>query len=116
MNHTPEPWSHRGNQIEIWREHPETGTPQPQLIARVTERLDTGNAARIVAAVNACAGIPTAALEAGVIAEMREALEAYLGDRDAAAQDDDGRTWCGCDACCQARAVLAKLEADHASR
>jgi hypothetical protein len=35
----------------------------------------TSNAARIVACVNACANIPTEALEAGVIGEMVFALE-----------------------------------------
>lgn len=36
------------------------------------------NARRIVAAVNACAGIPTAELEAGVVRETRAVLEQLL--------------------------------------
>ena len=47
---------------------------------RLSSKLDA-NTIRIVAAVNACAGIPTAALEAGVVGEMVEALrsaDAYI--------------------------------------
>jgi hypothetical protein len=36
------------------------------------------NGQRIVASVNACAGIPTSALESGVIAEMRAVLDDLL--------------------------------------
>lgn len=36
------------------------------------------NARRLAAAWNATAGIPTAALEAGVVAELRAALNAYV--------------------------------------
>ena len=46
-----------------------------RIIARVSHE---GVKNHIVAAVNACAGIPTAALEAGVVGEMVEALRAFV--------------------------------------
>ena len=39
------------------------------------ERIHEESTRRMVASVNACAGIPTEALEAGVVGEMLEALE-----------------------------------------
>lgn len=45
---------------------------------RLTEE-QRENFVRIVACVNACAGIPTAALQEGVIAEMKEALWGIRG-------------------------------------
>lgn len=41
------------------------------------------NARRIVAAVNACEGIPTDALEAGAVADLLAAVEGLLAARDA---------------------------------
>ncbi len=43
--------------------------------------------ARITACVNACAGIPSSALEANVVQEMLQACKALWADRDAS-QDD----------------------------
>jgi hypothetical protein len=70
-HHTPEPWKYRGLQIESETED-------------IAELYDSGddasneaNARRIVAAVNACKGIPTEALEGGVISELVERLR-YL--------------------------------------
>lgn len=56
-DHTPEPWEWEGEIERI------TG-PDGATIADVTT---VGNARRIVACVNACDGIPTASLEAGII-------------------------------------------------
>lgn len=86
-NHTPEPW-----RVETWEYTRRDSTEQPEekltiqndkdAIAQIMPLWRPGgdrfaeekvNADRIVAAVNACAGIPTTALEAGVIAELREA-------------------------------------------
>lgn len=48
---------------------------------RLSSKLDA-NTIRIVAAVNACAGIPTAALEAGVVGEMVEFLHSLRDTAD----------------------------------
>lgn len=65
----------KGGQIRIFQdEYP---------YAHVADVLASGphpasDARRFVAAWNACKGIPTEALEAGVVQEMREALQAML--------------------------------------
>jgi len=53
---------------------------------RTDEECDA-NARRIVAAVNACEGIATSALEQGVVAEMLEACKAALTDYEATMPD-----------------------------
>ena len=74
---------------------------------RLSSKLDA-NTIRIVAAVNACAGIPTAALEAGVVGEMVEALRAFVEAWEKSHQlvktDVAHR---------KARAVLAKLDQEE---
>lgn len=48
-----------------------------QRVATITDRDEAGtNARRICAAVNACEGIPSAALEAGVVKDLLAACEA----------------------------------------
>src|SRR5690606_13994870 len=65
------------------------------------------NAQRIVACVNACEGIPTEALEAGVVRELVEALEALV----VGLEREIGEEKWGRDpaALPMARAVLAKV-------
>lgn len=106
--HTPEPWSvercfnesgtrdmtaghtsveiqHNGFHIGTWVDNEHNGYDP--------------NSRRIVACINACAGIPTEALENGVIGEMKEALVDLLGVADIKADDEDGHSyscrWCG---------------------
>ncbi len=69
---SPEPWIAGPNELgdyTIWEGEPdEVG----EVIAAVMEE---ANAFRIVAAVNACAGISTEALEQGVVKELVEACQ-----------------------------------------
>lgn len=104
----------------LCQQEPELIYDGDMLIAEVYN--DAKLAAHIVACLRACAGIPTAALEAGVVMEMREALRVLISR----IMDDAG----GADllpvhpdwdpennaAIQAARAVLAKMEADHATR
>jgi hypothetical protein len=76
--HTPEPWTYnhmavvqdaRGRIVadcEIVAGGDSDGLPEEEV----------ANARRICAAVNACRGIPTGALEQGVVGELLEALQA----------------------------------------
>ena len=66
MNHTPEPWQvSAGSQdyTGLCNKDKSIGTGISQVDAR-----------RIVACVNACAGIPTESLESGRLEEMRDSL------------------------------------------
>jgi len=97
--HTPEPWDHDMGFIVA----PDSTGQHPDIyIAEIVRDDDEGriapyqqheaNARRICAAVNACEGISTEALERGVIAELRHILGELL---DAAADLDaaiDGAT------------------------
>lgn len=76
--HTSEPWSQRDQYVRA----PAKGKLTPHIAqiccgntARPTEQ-ELANARRIVACVNACAGIPTEALETGVISDAA----AYIDD------------------------------------
>jgi len=95
--HTPEPWEldirEYGFRIRMGSAVPYTGVYKPQHLiewdpgvyyapdypetdAENRQYLEAeANARRIVACVNACEGIPTEALEAGVVRELVEALE-----------------------------------------
>lgn len=68
-NHTPEPWyeghSSSGQGIVISENDGKS----------IAVTYDDKDASRIVACVNACTGIPTEALEAGVIGEVKDALQ-----------------------------------------
>ena len=72
--HTPEPWSH-----ELPRIAGDIGEfrPDGRVFASCHEPQAKGNARRIVACVNACARIPTEALEGGVIGELIAATEDF---------------------------------------
>jgi hypothetical protein len=86
--HTPEPWDCDASTIFYATPDESDGMTMIEVRARVTEAgWDTVafieatwpgaevNARRIVAAVNACAGIPTQLLEQGVVAELLEACQ-----------------------------------------
>lgn len=73
--HTPEPWTLEGDD-ELWVSGPDRQEP---VICDMVPRdegsftgEDEANARRIVAAVNACTGISTEALERGLIALLVE--------------------------------------------
>jgi hypothetical protein len=74
--HTPEPWSVDTADCFLITADADGG------MVAATETLDrddaacSSNARRIVAAVNACRGLSTKALEQGVVRELLEALEA----------------------------------------
>jgi hypothetical protein len=73
--HTPEPWRVDGladNQTQLWVWTPD----RPIANIRLGNDPDTdrANARRIVAAVNACKGLPVQALEEGVVTDMLAAL------------------------------------------
>ncbi|HWG41177.1 MAG TPA: hypothetical protein VN688_00205 [Gemmataceae bacterium] len=88
--HAPEPWEHHGNCL-IYGQCSGDDDDEGPFVADVcnhpnvyTEQ-ERANARRIVAAVNACEGINTEALERGVITELRH----VLGDLLTAASDLD---------------------------
>lgn len=81
--HTHEPWrvSPIGSTIRAKRRHIcERGReyifPNSTVAKLPVSPNRRGDGRRIVAAVNGCTGIPTEALEAGVVADMLEALKA----------------------------------------
>lgn len=82
--HTPEPWAMdwhfivapdpKGIYPDIYiGELIQEDSEEPSRIASPEEQIANGR--RIVAAVNACKGIPVEALEEGIVEEMRELLE-----------------------------------------
>ncbi|HWG42673.1 MAG TPA: hypothetical protein VN688_07795 [Gemmataceae bacterium] len=91
--HAPEPWEHHGNCLIYGQCSGDDDDDEAPFVADVcnnpnvyTEQ-ERANARRIVAAVNACKGISTEALERGVITELRHVLGELLttaGDLDAA--------------------------------
>lgn len=83
--YTPEPWveGHSGN-CNVVRYDGDDIRP----IARIPGQ---DNRRRIVAAVNAVAGLPNAALEAGVVAKLVRAAES----QEAADVHYDSCDWCG---------------------
>lgn len=82
--HTPEPWKYTDDPSDgcCWTHHVETVARDPQMPdyahGSVADISGEENARRIVACVNACAGIPTEALEAGVIGDAYAALSDVL--------------------------------------
>ncbi len=90
--HTPEPWRIIGRSCRD-REGAEIGTGNKTVAVvltadtvEVTEE-ERANARRICAAVNACEGLGTEALERGIVAELRHMLRELVsaaGDLDAA--------------------------------
>ncbi len=76
--HSPEPWTwRRGSKMDAGMNEVVVGSTGSVVCATVPQSAEA-DARRIVAAVNACAGIPTAALEAGALAKALDLLtEAY---------------------------------------
>lgn len=68
------------------------------------DAMQKANARRIVAAVNACGGVSTEALESGALLMLRSALEAALEE----AQERDEDLGCGCWP--EVRAALARVK------
>lgn len=133
--HTPEPWlldiTEHGFRIRMGSTVPYTGIYKPQHLiewepgvyydpeygpndAENKQYLEAeANMRRIVACVNACAGIPTEALETGVVWEMVEALEVLVGKIEwEIGEEKWGRDP---DALAKAKRVLAKVRGGGAS-
>jgi hypothetical protein len=76
--HTPEPWEQDSNDFfAVTADNDGLLVAETEIHDRTDEEC-SANARRIVAAVNACEGIATQALEQGVIAELLEALDYLL--------------------------------------
>ena len=102
MEHTKEPWRIEytrrvyGGGFSVDDDTASISTDAWRSLARVHIEMDgdpspegEANARRIVAAVNACEGIPTEALEAGVVAELVRTLTCIDGEaRDATPNGD----------------------------
>ncbi len=73
------------------------------------EEAEQENMRRIYAAVNACEGISTEALESGVVKELLEALVAMLNAFDVPGLPYDS---IGKIACVQSRAIIAKAKGE----
>jgi hypothetical protein len=87
--HSPEPWhieplqADNGGSVAICNKQqgilavipPLNEDDEPDAATAQRDPCDEANARRIVAAVNACEGIGTQALEQGVVSELVEALE-----------------------------------------
>ncbi len=125
--HSPEPWhieplvADHGASIAICNRHegilavipPLNEDDEPDEATAQRDPHDAANARRMVAAVNACQGIGTEALEQGVVRELLEALETagYFLERfyvQAVASRDDKRFELERWALGQARAAIAR--------
>lgn len=98
VEHTPEPWkAENEHDIVGGRDYIAT------LAYTTAEDKIAANAHRICAAVNATVGIPTEALESGIIQRQREALlaalEYFIDYRDHSCFDGDTRNCEGCPVC-----------------
>jgi hypothetical protein len=76
LAHTPGPW-HVHNHVHV---HGAAGQRIASVKGEFGDPAKSANANRIVAAVNACQGIGTEALEQGVIGDLLEALERLVYD------------------------------------
>lgn len=114
-SHTPAPWYVKhgpdiriaakvgGDEIDIAEMRPDGFFYEELMVV----------AFRITAAVNACEGIPTEALEAGAVADLLKALAMMIAAQDEAdvlEHDTTGHEGEDC-ALCVARAALAKAQA-----
>lgn len=68
----------RGNLLEFWRDHPETGTPQPCLVATLAIRTLCGDrepfGPRLIACWNACRDMADPAAEIARLRAQRDEL------------------------------------------
>src|SRR5262245_3648148 len=90
--HSPEPWhfeplqADKGGSIAICNRQqgmlavipPLNEDDEPDEATAKRDPCDEANARRIVAAVNACEGVSTEALEQGVVRELAEALDGFF--------------------------------------
>ena len=114
--HTPEPWLRDGLGIYALHHNGDYENGKPYLVNRFYASVQActnqggtmeeayANARRIVAAVNGCEGIPTEALESGVVGKMREALEKCVDRLQYFIRQDDPEL-------IRARAVLYAIKA-----
>lgn len=119
MRHTPGPWAIESDTWLIWGECHDGELGVPILRADTDHRTwgrevaheeRDANVERVVACVNACEGIPTEALDAGVVRELVEALEVLVGEIEwEIGEEKWGRDP---DALPMARAVLAKVRGE----
>lgn len=90
MVHTPEPWAiYKGDALVIVDEK---GSSLGEMVPGdpyIKHAEAVANAARIVACINACAGIPTDKLRPGIVKELRDKIAAVttgevltFGERD----------------------------------
>lgn len=63
----------RGRLIEFWRDHPETGTPQPCLVATLAPRLESFGP-RLIDCWNACQDMDNPAAEIASLRAQRDEL------------------------------------------
>lgn len=76
MNHTKEPWMCKQFLGRLWVRTEDEEIAQVNLTYYGLDNKAQANAKRIVACVNACAGITDEVIDAGII---KKALVAYLG-------------------------------------
>lgn len=121
-SYTPEPWT--------VTENLPSGSYGPSLTIRKDRQIviasltgsalhngqAPGNARRIVACVNACAGIPTEALEGGAVSDAMKALQAMANvqssRRHPLGQPDEGIAYNAAQAMSWTLAALAKLRGE----
>lgn len=104
-SHTPEPWLFSPDGAAVFsgsRDNPVATAAAPTALQR------SADARRIAACVNALAGVPTADLEAGLVAELVGVVEAFVWGVSLEAGLRHDRAWAGLLA--NARAVLARLK------
>ncbi len=116
--HTKEPWTITDADDNVWIR----GADGKPLMTRMSpgeprrpNRERDANAFRIVAAVNACDGIPTESLTPGLVAEMRDAAKALADKVDSTSDCDHKRASCDEVGCIghevkAVRFILAKLK------
>ena len=90
--HTPEPWEQDNNDFfAVTADNDGLLVAETEIHDRTDEEC-YANARRIVAAVNTCEGIATSALEQGVVADLLEALQAFVA-ADALAEECGEWKW-----------------------
>jgi len=114
--HTKEPWYVSGTKIKSRQKSiiTEEDTAIIECFGAMSGDDTTSDRFRIVAAVNACAGITTEALEGGVVKEVLEALKDIVFQT---SLEKDGFTVIRDDAVVdRARAAIAKAEGEEGER
>jgi hypothetical protein len=99
--HTPGPWEH-GNNGLIYGQYAEDDVEAPFVCDVIEDSamqalgilspVEEANARRICAAINACEGISTEALEQGIVAELLEKIQAVAELRRKWRSQDEAET------------------------